>query len=373
MTKPVNAAANKPYVHYAWAMSYYSGKTRAYLRYKGIPHVEKTVRLWHMATIQKKVGAQVMPVVVTPEGQWMQDTSTIIDLLEQRFPDAPVVPSTPKQKLAAYLFEIWGDEFWVASAMHYRWNFEENYRTQFRREGGDNLMPFAPRFLKNRVVDRVAVMLRGFCKGLGVVPAQLPAIERWTHTHLDALNAHFAQHDYLFGSKPSLGDFGLIGPLFAHLGRDPVPARELVAPRKHLAAWVARMQNPPSPQGGCFLPNDEVPETLHTALRSVFGEFWPQLVATLAECRKALPTIQPGRGFARSLGKITIPFAGEPYVLGARPYPLWMAQRLLDVYRAFTPAEQAAVQPWLASLGGDAAMQLDIPRLKRLALHVAPA
>jgi glutathione S-transferase len=364
---------SKPYLHYAWQMSYYSGKTRAYLRYKGIPHVEKIVRLWTMATIQKKVGAQVMPVVVTPEGQWLQDTSSIIDLLEQRFPDAPVVPATPKQKLAAYLFEIWGDEFWVASAMHYRWSFDENYQTLFRREGGDQLLPFAPRFLKNQIADRISKMLRGFCRGLGVVPAQIPQVERWTHQHMDALDAHFTQHPYLLGSKPSLGDFGLIGPLYAHLGRDPVPARELIAPRKHLAAWIARMQNPPTPQGGEFLPNDEVPATLDVALRSVFGELWPQLVGTIAECQKALPTLPPDRGFARSLAKITIPFAGEPYRLGARPYTLWMAQRLLDVYRAFTPAEQATVQAWLAPLGGDQAMQLEVPRLKRLALHVAPA
>lgn len=364
---------DKPFLHYAWAMSYYSGKTRAYLRYKAIPHVEKNIRLWHMGTIQKKVGAQVMPVVVTPEGEWLQDTSLIIDQLEKRFPAASVVPDTPKQKLAAYLLEIWGDEFWLASAMHYRWNFADNYRLQFRKEGGDNLLPFAPRFIKNKLVDRVSKMLRGFLKGLGVVPEQLPAIERWTHTHLDALDAHFAKHLYLLGSKPSIGDFGLIGPLFAHLGRDPVPARTLIAPRLHLAAWVARMQQPECPQGGAFLADDEVPTTLDTALRSVFGEFWPQLVATQLQMQKLQSAIAPGRGYPRQLGPIEIPFAGLPYRLSARPYPVWMAQRLLDVYRAFSPADQAAIEPWLAALGGKAAMQLEIqPRLKRMALLVAP-
>lgn len=369
----MSPSANKPYVHYAWQLSYYSGKTRAYLRYKGIPHVEKNITLWDMRTIKKMVGAQVMPVVVTPEGEWLQDSSHIIDVLEQRFPAAPIVPSSPKQKLAAYLFEMWGDEFWVASAMHYRWNFSENYTDQFRREGGDNLLPFAPRFLKNRIVDRTGGMLRGFLKGLGVVSAQLPAIERWTHAMLDALEVHFAQHHYLLGSKPSLGDFGLIGPLYAHLGRDLMPARELVAKRPHLAAWVARMQHPAQPQGGAFLPDDEVPATLNPLLHSIFGELWPQLIATVAEAKKALPTIQPGRGFERLLGPIEIPFAGEPYRLRARPYCLWMAQRVQDVYRALLPAEQLSAQQWMTTVGGAEAMQLDIqPRLKRMALYVAP-
>ncbi len=363
----------KPYLHYAWQLSFYSGKTRAYLRYKAIPHQEKIIRLWDMAKIKKKVGAQVMPVLVTPEGEWLQDTSHIIDLLEKRFPLAPVVPATPRQRIATYLLEAWGDEFWVASAMHYRWNFPDNYRLLFRPEGGDHLLPFAPRFLKNRVIDRSASVLRGFLKGLGVIPAQLPTIERWTVGMLDALEAHFAQHPFLLGSKPCLGDFGLIGPLYAHLGRDPVPARELIGKRPKLAAWVQRMQHPERPQGGDFLPDDQIPETLTPVFQSIFGEFWPQLTATLVEVQKALPEVPPGRGFARQLGKIDIRLAGERFRLAARPYSLWMAQRPLDAFRALGPREQQSVQAWLASVGGNEAMQLDIrPRLKRMALHVAP-
>lgn len=364
---------SKPFVHYAWGLSFYSGKTRAYLRYKGIPHVERNIRLWDLFLIQKKTGAQVMPVVVTPEGEWLQDTSHIIDLLERRYPAAPVVPTTPKQKVAAYLLEAWGDEFWLASAMHYRWNFAENYAGFFRIQGGDNLLPFAPRALKNRVVDWVAGKLRGFLKGLGVVPAQLHIVEQWTNTMLDALDAHFTAHDYLLGSKPSIGDFGLIGPLYAHLGRDPYPARELIAKRPHVAAWVQRMQHPPMPNRGTFLADDEVPATLTPIFDSIFGEFWPQLAATLAAVQKAAPTLPAGRGFPRQLESIEVPLAGHPFQMRSRPYSLWMAQRALDVLRALPPGEQRAVQTWLHGVGGVEAMQLQIkPRLKRMALFVAP-
>src|ERR1044071_124917 len=103
------------YLLYAWPLSYYSGKARAYLRYKAIPHVEKPVRMWTYKTIKQRSGAHVMPVVVTPEGEWLQDTSFIMDRLEQRFPEAPVLPATPRQKLAALILEAWGDEFWIPS------------------------------------------------------------------------------------------------------------------------------------------------------------------------------------------------------------------------------------------------------------------
>lgn len=362
----------RPYVHYAWQLSLYSGKTRAYLRYKGIPHIEKPVRTWTYKTIKEKVGAQVMPVVVSPDGEWLQDTSFIIDTLEARFPDAPVVPTTPRQRVAAYLLEAWGDEFWLPSAMHYRWNFPENYRDCFEPEGGRDLLPFVPRFIRNKLIAKGAAQMRGFLKGLGVAPEQNPIIERWTLGMLDVLEQHFSKYSYLLGSKPSIGDLGLIGPLYAHLGRDPYPARELMGPRPALKAWIARMQTPAQSKGGSFLPDDEVPETLTPLFASVFGEFWPQLTATLALLEKE-PAPAPGRGYRRQLGVIEIPTAGQAFRLAARPYSLWMAQRPLDAYAALKPDEQATVREWLRSVGGEKILDTKIPRLKRITLHVAPA
>ncbi|HVT36549.1 MAG TPA: glutathione S-transferase N-terminal domain-containing protein, partial [Nevskiaceae bacterium] len=125
------------YTLYAWPMSYYSGKSRAYLRYKAVPHAEKPLRIWTFRKVKRKTGATVMPVVVTPDGDWLQDTSHIMDVLEPRFPRAPVLPATPRQRVAALILEAWGDEFWLPSAMHYRWSFPENFRTVFQPEGGD--------------------------------------------------------------------------------------------------------------------------------------------------------------------------------------------------------------------------------------------
>lgn len=360
------------YTLYAWELSLYSGKARAYLRYKAIPFRERRIGLRDMAKIRSRVGAQVMPVVVTPEGAWLQDTSHIIDTLERRFPQAPIVPATPRQRVAAYLLEAWGDEFWLPSAMHYRWNFDENYRDLFRIEGGDNLAPFMPRFIKDRFAAKVAAGLRAFLPGLGVVPAQLPAIEAWTVAMCDALDAHFAKHPYLLGTRPSIGDFGLIGPLYAHLGRDPHPARTLIAPRRHLAAWVQRMLHPPQPLSGEFLPHDAVPETLTPLFASVFGEFWTQLRATLPEIDKATASLPPGKGFKRALGEIEFPMAGRPYRQLARPFSLWMARRALDAYAGLNADARTEVDDWAARNGGTGALQLPIPRLRRVALRVRP-
>jgi glutathione S-transferase len=361
------------YVLYAWPLSLYSGKARAYLRYKGIPHVELPPRLWTLRTIKRKTGATVMPVVVTPEGEWLQDTSYIMDRLEPRFARAPVVPATPRQRIAAYVLEAWGDEFWLPSAMHYRWSFPENFAAVFEREVGDQLLPLAPRFVKNRLAAGVAAQMRSFLPPLGVQPQQLDLIEAWTEATLDRLDAHFARHPYLLGTRPCYGDFGLIGPLFAHLGRDPYPRRTLIEPRAHLAAWVARMQQPEPPQGGDFLPDDAVPATLAPLFRSIFAEFWPCLEQTQAQVTRALPALRNGRGFRRALGEIGFPLGAGTYKRRAAPFNLWMAQRALDAYGALDATARRSVDAWLATVGGERAMQLRIaPRLKRLALHVAP-
>lgn len=358
------------YRFYGWEMSLYSGKLRAYLRHKNIPFEERRATLWDMRQIRRQTGAQVIPVLVTPEGQWLQDTSHIIDRLEARFPQASAIPDTPRQRIAAYLLEAWGDEFWLASAMHYRWNFGQNYGAIFQPEGGDNLLPHGPRWLKNRLVDRVAMSMRSFLPGLGVVAEQASAIEAWSESMCDALDAHFSEHRYLLGQRPSLGDYGLIGPLYAHLGRDPYPATHLIGPRPHLRAWIERMQRPDG-QDGDFLADDTIAETLEPLFKSIFGEFWSYLMATLQAMQQA-PEPPQGRGYSRALGTLSLTLAGQPFRCKARPFSLWMLQRGLDAYADMSPAQQGMIDAWLAHYSAGEALHLQLPRLRRLALHVAP-
>lgn len=365
---------NRPYILYAWDLSLYSGKARAYLRYKDIPYVERKINLWSFRKIEKKVGARVMPVVVTPHGEWLQDTSNIIDTLERLFPARSVIPHSPRQRVAAYLLEAWGDEFWLPTAMHYRWSFPENFEHRFKAEGGNDLLPIGPRCLKNRLVAAVAAQMRRYLPGLGVVSSQRPVIEAWTAVMLDALDVHFAKFPYLLGSRPCIGDFGLIGPLYAHLGTDPYPARELIASRPHLQSWIWRMHQPQKPSTGDFLAADHLPDTLTPVFRSIFSEFWAQLRATQQEVQKLLPQLRPHQRLPRLLGGIEIPMGPARLRIAARSYSLWMAQRALDAYAALPEGGRASVERWLDEVGGREALQLrNAPRLERVGLHVRPA
>src|SRR5258708_27488035 len=108
----------KPFVLYGWRLSYYSGKARCYLRYKQIPFVDTPVDfLTLMMRVKRHTGAVVMPVVVTPQGEWLQDSSAIIDDLERRFPARSVLPRTPVRRSAAYLLEPLREEWQIPAAM----------------------------------------------------------------------------------------------------------------------------------------------------------------------------------------------------------------------------------------------------------------
>ena len=79
MTQPTDTP-DPVYQHLAHEVSLYSGKTRAYLRYKKIPFKEQ-ISLGIHNRIKAEVGRKIVPVVVTPEGEYLQDSTVIIDRL----------------------------------------------------------------------------------------------------------------------------------------------------------------------------------------------------------------------------------------------------------------------------------------------------
>jgi glutathione S-transferase len=356
--------SSKPYVLYGWHLSYYAGKVRCYLQYKRIPFVDKAVDFWTLTwRIKRRFGLPVMPVVVTSKGEWLQDSSAIIDRLEQDFSDHSVIPRSPVQRFAAYLLETWGDEWWMPIAMHTRWSYPENYDL-FEQDAGQALLPRFPKFVQRRAVARVAGLLRSYLPRVGIVPEQFATMDGWTARALDQLETHFTTNAYLLGNRPTIGDFGLIGPMYGHLGRDPWPKRTLIAPRPHLRAWIARMAQSPPPDLGDLPRDDSLPPSLTSILRLVIDEFLPMVEAINVEVVKA-SEVQGQPLLPRGLGPISHPMGNARFQRNALPFTLWKVQRLLDVYAAMSPVEQQAVRVWLKPLGGERLLDMTIPRLHR--------
>ncbi len=356
------------YTLYGAAISLYSGKVRAYLNYKGIAYQElPATKEVYKTVIMPNVGWPVIPVVVTPEGTTLQDTSDIIDTLELRFPAAPIVPATPKQQVVALLLEVFGDEWLRLPAMHYRWNHNADW---IIGEFGKLSAPDLDEAGQREVGERTCRPFRGSLPMLGVVEETYAAVESSYEALLRELDAHFAEHDYLLGSRPSIGDFGLIGPLYAHQYRDPYSGDLMRRIAPNVAAWVLRTMEPTA-RSGEFLADDAIPETLLPVLQRMMTEQLPTLHDTMLQLGQWAADNPQETQVPRSIGMHSFTLeAGLPNeVTGERavlPFQQWMWQRPLDAFNALAAGDRAQVQALLAKVGGEEAFSPQpLVRVKR--------
>ena len=119
---------NTDYRLFAWDFSYFSAKIRAYCRFKehhGAFTYEEVLATQEIIQgyIIPATGSNVVPQIQGSDGEWLQDSSEIIDILEARHPESPVIPDTPKQKLVSYLIELLADEWMLPWGFWERWHY----------------------------------------------------------------------------------------------------------------------------------------------------------------------------------------------------------------------------------------------------------
>ena len=123
---------------------------------------------------------------------------------------------------------------------------------------------------------------------------------------LGGLETHLQSHDYLLGGRPSLADFSLLGPIYVHFFRDPVPGFDLRTKYPLVSEWVERTnaenclnarryghkyygldangeleERQVLSDHGDWLAADQVPETLDPILSIFFEDMWPYLKTSI--------------------------------------------------------------------------------------------
>lgn len=337
------------YILYGAPHSLYTGKVRCYLRNQGIGYQERpTSHPDFAARIVPAIGRSIIPVLETPDGQIIQDSIDIIDYLERQGVPYPAYPATPLQRILAIVIEYYGGQALLRHAMHYRWSYlpqQEGFlRHAFASASGAE------------VADQVMGRMQSYLPLLGVTEQTIPLIEHSYERLLDTLDSHFALMPYLFGGRPSIADYGLIGSLFAHLGRDPVPAQimKLRAPRVY--RWVERMTAPgldvveyphTVPE---LVAADAIPPSLEPFLAHIAADIFPELTDKLAflDTWVATHRIADGEPVAdkphrRQIGKIRTRFHGADTEAGVEPYLLYILQRAADTLDGLEEGEAQRV------------------------------
>lgn len=358
---------SQPHYLYGVPASYYTAKARAYLRKQGIAFEERSSAHPDFgAVVYPAAGRMFLPVLQTPGGEIIQDSDDIIAWLEASGQARlSCQPPGPVQGVLSHLFNLLGSEGLVRMAMHYRWSLLERQDSFIAAGFIHGLAPESPLDEAEALARPMMDKLAGYLGILGVNEQSIPLIETAYRELLDILQAHFTRHPCLFGAWPSLGDYGLYGPLHAHLGRDPVPAFEMKTRADKVFRWAERMSAPnldmpeyPSYPHAGFLPDDEIPETLDALGRFAAAEMIPEIPDQLAAFNEwaAAQQIEPGAPIAdkphkRAVGKMATAYRGVDFESGISPYRLYLLHKVQDASDALSDSDRQRLEDWFGRAG----------------------
>jgi acyl-CoA-binding protein/glutathione S-transferase len=371
---------------YGMPGSLYTAKVRSYLRKQRIPFEERsTAHPTFRDHILPMIGRWIIPVLQTPDGTLVQDGSMIIDHLEslrdhrstkpgEQGPSA--LPPDPLLRVLAHLFELFGGEGLLRPAMHYRWNFDADNLEFLRRDFTSSLAPAASATEQAEVFAFSSSRMRGATKAFGVNSETIPLIEQATREFLTRFDQHLATTPYLLGTTPSHGDYGLLGPLHAHLGRDPYPSAMIkkIAPR--VWRWIERM-NAPDEDAAEYLgkaPQWVEPEMLAPLLAFIAEDYLPEIQAHVAFINAWLadrPGLLAGtsgvkKPSIRSIGVTPIQWRGLSVDVMVMPYRLLLLQRIQDATNALNAEQSARLRALFQSTGLETLLDL---RCRRRVMH----
>jgi glutathione S-transferase len=248
----------------------------------------------------------------------------MIFALERLHSERSIVPENAVHAFLAYLLEDFADEWGTKAMFHYRWYRERDQKQMsqwlaFDRLGGRGreTVLSAARMFRDRQVGRMALV--------GCTPGNAPAIEESTRLILAAFEAMVTEQPYLFGTRPSLADFGWFGQI-SQLAVDPTPQDMMRAEFPFTFRWIAELDDASGVDGAWGEPAPAVRELLKLA-----GEiYFPFLLANARALTKGDETF-------------TVALLGHPYTQGAFKYQAKCLAELRAAYAKLSGAADAVL------------------------------
>lgn len=298
-------------------LSPYSVKVRSYFRYKGIPHEWVVRHLGNMEEFQRYAKLPLVPLVITPEDQAIQDSTPILERMEALYPEPSIHPAEPALCFLSALIEEYGDEWGNKPMFHYRWWYEPDQQSAAERIARANL-PGAPeeavQNMKEALVQRMVPRL----SFVGSNETTKETIESSFRRQVALVEAHLSERKYLFGGRPAFADFGLWAQLY-QCSSDPT-AGAAMGDARHLLDWIERMLDPKAE--GEFERWDDLRPTLEPLIeREIAGLFLPWSTAN-------------ARALAAGEAEFQLELEGRPFSQRTQKYHARSLAVLKERYRA---------------------------------------
>jgi len=248
------------YKLYGGGGSPYSQKMRGILHYRRLAFDWVQITPAIRAEL-KHDGPPVIPILRLPEDSSLHvDSTPLAMLLEARHVERSIIPCDSTMAFLSYLIEDMADE-WVTKIMfHYRWDLEIDQQYSSRQIISDNTpglrgesLVRAAQAIRDRQVGRMPIV--------GCTLQNKPIIERSFHELLAILDVFVTRDEYLFGSRPSLADFGLFGQLKT-LASDHTPMLIMRKIAPSVYDWVRRLEDSSGIEGDWHSLAEMRPEVL---------------------------------------------------------------------------------------------------------------
>ena len=324
----------------------YSHKVRAVLRYRHLPH-RWIVPLGAFrgsgslgeGTEIAQAGKRQVPVIQFPDGSYHSDSTPIIEELEKRHLDArSVMPTDPGIAFLARVIEEASDEWLPLPMFDYRWNEEEDRLFCPRRQmaGWLGAVPEAELGEAAKVFLARQEHLREL---LGGTAENRPLLQSTYEELMSAMEAHMATQLFLFGSRPSIADFGLYGQL-SQYAADPTTSNLMKRKAVRLFQWVQLMDDA-SGIDGEWSAADAPLSIGAKGLLKLAGEVALPMLQAAVDAHVAGKDFQPMVAEIRGHGFKTI----------ARPYQAHTLLWLKQAHAALDEATRERIEPVLAESG----------------------
>ena len=266
---------SQPYRLFGVELSPYSLKVRAYFRYKNIPHEWIARDSTNQEEFSRYAKLPLVPLVVTPDGKGMQDSTPILEHFEGLQPEPSIHPSDPTLAFLSALIEEYGDEWGNKQMFHYRWTYAPDQKStaeriaRLTRPGlSEAEYAAATEQIRTRMVPRLSFV--------GSSEQTREHIESSFDRLLSLLEPHLSQRMYLFGGRPTFGDFGLAAQLH-QCSTDPSAGTMMRAVAPNVLSWAVQMLDPKAE--GTLETWDDLAPTLKPVLQEIGQTFLPWTAA----------------------------------------------------------------------------------------------
>lgn len=310
----------------------YTLKMRAILRYRRIPHIWVQSRPENDGE-RTAVKVAIIPIIRFPNGIDRVDSTPMLYALEARHSGRSIVPADPAAAFLAYLLEDMADEWGTKLMFHYRWHRTRDQEQMSRwlafdrlsGRGRSAIIEYAERF-RERQTSRMPIV--------GCTEQNAPIIEASAKRLLAIFEKHVVDHDYLFGSRPSLADFGWYGQL-SQLIVDPTPSDLLRSEAPFTMRWIMQLDDASGIEGEW---DDELAPAIEDLLAFAGDTYFPFLLAN-------------ADALAQGAETFTVDLLGGPYTQGVFKYQAKCLSQLRAAFAALPSAVRDRLRPLLERTG----------------------